>query len=285
MDAWLEFGLSNGVAATLLALAAALATRWCRRPQVVLVLWLLVLAKLLAPPIVDLPGVSLRAYLPQPPIEHELPALEFVVPESESAPSVRELAALYEFSEPPATLPEWDAPVELPIETYLPAADPIDEYATSETDFDPAIAEILPPPTNPPLAVKQRTPRGLAAQILPLAEWLPRAIFTTWIGGSTLWFAVAALRMLRFARLLRRAEPADAALQNEVRELSVRMGLARAPAVRVARRRVPPLVWGIFGRPTILLPAELLESLSDEQRATLLAHELAHVARRVVAMV
>ncbi len=105
-------------------------------------------------------------------------------------------------------------------------------------------------------------------------------MFWTWIGGSALWFTVAALRMLRFARLLRRAEPAHAALQAEVQALSQRMGLARAPAVRVARRRVPPLVWGMSGRPTILLPAELLESLSDEQRATLLAHELAHVARR-----
>ena len=58
------------------------------------------------------------------------------------------------------------------------------------------------------------------------------------------------------------------------------MGLVRVPTVRVVRRRVSPLVWGMTGRATMLLPSQLLHKLTDAERATLLAHELAHLKRR-----
>ena len=61
MSPWFETGISNGVAATGLALVAWLVTRYCRRPRVAFVLWLLVLLKLVAPPLVELPVASLRS--------------------------------------------------------------------------------------------------------------------------------------------------------------------------------------------------------------------------------
>jgi beta-lactamase regulating signal transducer with metallopeptidase domain len=41
-----------------------------------------------------------------------------------------------------------------------------------------------------------------------------------------------------------------------------------------------PLLWAVAGCPRLLLPAGLLSRLDNEQRATLLAHELAHYYRR-----
>ncbi|MEX2114985.1 MAG: M56 family metallopeptidase [Pirellulales bacterium] len=273
--------MSNGVAATLLALAAALVTRWCRRPQVVLVLWLLVLAKLLAPPIVGLPAVSLRAYLPQPALRMLSPPDEADLPLDDWAASMPQL------SETLVPLPEMDAPADVPIEFYvpsnvdlaaLPALEPVDEPVAVDgalaDDEKLSVAEELP------LVALQLPTLGKVVEPSLRYDWLPRAIGWTWLGGSALWFVIAALRIARFARLLRHAEPAGSALTAEVRALSAQMGLARVPDVRLSRRRVPPLVWGMSGRPTLLLPAELLESLSHQQRATLLAHELAHVARR-----
>jgi hypothetical protein len=43
---------------------------------------------------------------------------------------------------------------------------------------------------------------------------------------------------------------------------------------------VSPLLWALAGAPRLLLPAALWERLNDEQRDTLLAHELAHLRRR-----
>ena len=55
MHAWLLLGLSNAVLATGLAIVAAVVTRFVRRPEVAALLWLLVLIKLVSPPLVSIP--------------------------------------------------------------------------------------------------------------------------------------------------------------------------------------------------------------------------------------
>ena len=69
MMAWLEFGLSNALMATALAVVAQVVTRCMRRPQLAFIVWLLVLAKLLVPPLVSVPLPTLR-----PPVEISDPA-------------------------------------------------------------------------------------------------------------------------------------------------------------------------------------------------------------------
>ena len=60
MGTLLEIALSNAVVAALLALAAAAVSALCRRPALAHRLWLLVLLKLVTPPVlpVPLPAVS-----------------------------------------------------------------------------------------------------------------------------------------------------------------------------------------------------------------------------------
>jgi hypothetical protein len=55
MDTFVENIASNAVMATLIALVVAIATRLIRRPEVAYWLWMLVLVKLVTPPIIDLP--------------------------------------------------------------------------------------------------------------------------------------------------------------------------------------------------------------------------------------
>jgi beta-lactamase regulating signal transducer with metallopeptidase domain len=54
MEAWLQIGLSNAVAAIVLAVPATLAGVFGRRPALAHALWLLVLIKLLTPPLVTI---------------------------------------------------------------------------------------------------------------------------------------------------------------------------------------------------------------------------------------
>src|SRR5437868_7137209 len=63
MSTLLYVGLANAACAALLAVPALLATRFCRRPALVHSLWLLVLIKLVTPPIFRPPV----AWLPEPP--------------------------------------------------------------------------------------------------------------------------------------------------------------------------------------------------------------------------
>ena len=51
----LELGLSNLVAAAGLAVLALIAGQWGKRPALTHALWLLVLLKLVTPPVIDLP--------------------------------------------------------------------------------------------------------------------------------------------------------------------------------------------------------------------------------------
>ena len=101
-----------------------------------------------------------------------------------------------------------------------------------------------------------------------------------WLAGSGLWVIVAAWRIARFIRAIRRADDAPAELVEIVEELSGQIGLARSPRVVMAPVRVAPMVWALGGRPCLLVPEALWGRLDREQRAAMLVHELAHLRRR-----
>ncbi|HEY7157556.1 MAG TPA: M56 family metallopeptidase [Gemmataceae bacterium] len=98
MEPLLCIALSNAVAATLLAVVVAAVGRLCRRPAVLHALWLLVLLKLLTPPLVPLP----LAWLPAP--DHSSPAVETDPPTEPNEPIVS-LAATTEEPIAPASEP------------------------------------------------------------------------------------------------------------------------------------------------------------------------------------
>jgi hypothetical protein len=107
----------------------------------------------------------------------------------------------------------------------------------------------------------------------------PAYLVPLWLATSLLWLAWNGLHMGRFRRLLRHTRPAPADLQAEADALARRLGLRRAPPVRLVPGAVPPMVWGVGPAQRLLFPARLLDRVDAEQRASLLLHELAHVRR------
>src|SRR5262249_14358926 len=99
-----------------------------------------------------------------------------------------------------------------------------------------------------------------------------------WFGGGLAWLALVALRVGRFARVLRLADDAPAWFAREVAATAEALGLARSPRVKLIPGAVAPMVWSL-GRAAVYFPAELLRRLSATQRASLVAHELAHLRR------
>lgn len=218
----LEIGLSNAVVASLLALVAFVVTKRMR-PQWALAIWLLVLAKLLMPPLWTVPLASLRAPVP---------------------------------AEEPAEFVSWNQ-AEHPVAFSTEAS-----VMVPEAQFEPLqITE----------AVVESPAKTVSFSALLLAAW----------GVGTLCWSVLAVRRIRgFSTLLKHTRLAPRAMQAEVDLLATQFGLRRAPALRVTRRRIAPLVWAFSRRTKILLPAALLEQLSDEERRALLLHELTHLRRR-----
>jgi bla regulator protein blaR1 len=226
MDLFLRIGLGNAVAATLLAVVAAAVARLARRPALAHGLWLLVLLKLLTPPLWQVP-------VPWPEGDGPLPAA----------------------AEPPPTLPA---------DTTAATATP----AASDEPF--ALPERPAPATPLPSRPAPRAAAGLGKV----------AVCTVWLGGALAWWAVAAVRVRGFRRLLGCADPAAEAVQARARRLAGRVGLSRCPPVHLVRASVSPLLWALAGRAHLLFPAALWGRLTAEERDTLLLHELAHLRRR-----
>jgi beta-lactamase regulating signal transducer with metallopeptidase domain len=106
--------------------------------------------------------------------------------------------------------------------------------------------------------------------IIPLAQWV-------WIVGSLACAAVAAGRVVRFSRALRYATRA-ANLQPRANLLARRLGLRAAPPVWFVPGCVSPMLWSL-GRSRLLLPQGLWDRLDVIERDTILLHELAHWRR------
>jgi beta-lactamase regulating signal transducer with metallopeptidase domain len=249
VDTLLRAGLSNAAAACALALVAAAVGYFCRRPAVRHALWLLVLLKLVTPPLVELPIPRPSAPEPPaavaeapPPAPEELPAL---APEADPDPPAEVVVEVVPVAEPP-----FEAALEIP-----------EPEQPEEPVVPAAVPEPPPAPPSPPFPWQAI---GLAA----------------WAAGSVFWLGLTAWRAGRFARLLCYARPAPDWLRREADRLARRLGLARAPGVWLVPGRVSPMVWAAGWSPLLLLPGQLMDRLDADARRTLLAHELAHLLRR-----
>jgi TonB family protein len=199
METLLTFGLSNALTAAVLAVVAAGIARITRRPALWYALWLVVLLRLLAPPIF---------------------AVDLVIPE-------------------------------LGRDAALPGA-----AAVSVSGGTVSL---------------ERSGVSLSPVTLIAAIWAAGAMVV--IG-----FSIAQSNQLR--QILVAGKRAPAKIGDRVTDLARRLGLRRAPPTIVVEDRVPPMLWAFLGSVRLILPTELLTRLDTNQTDTLLAHELAHLARR-----
>lgn len=111
--------------------------------------------------------------------------------------------------------------------------------------------------------------------------WQPLLIWT-WAAGSLLLAAGHAWRIAGFQHLLRAADVAPTEIQTMADRVGQRLGLRRIPAIRMLPVHLSPMVWSLVGRPRVFLPASLFARLNSEAQEAILAHELAHVRRRII---
>jgi len=104
------------------------------------------------------------------------------------------------------------------------------------------------------------------------------AAAVVWLCGGLAAAFVQLRRLMHFRRWLRHVGPASPWLASEVKELAVLLGV-RPPRLAVLPGLGSPLIWA-GGRARLLWPAGLEEELSLEGCRAVLAHELAHLARR-----
>jgi beta-lactamase regulating signal transducer with metallopeptidase domain len=223
MDTILRIGLSNALLATGLAVLVAGIGCLSRRPALLHGLWLLVLLKLITPPLLGVP----------------IPGL------LDSSEPASEATAISLISDPPLQAPD---PVD-DLEEALPPASPV-EAATVTSTYLPAEANHW-------------------AGVLGLL----------WLGSALAWWGLVGWRLLRFQHLLRHAEMAPPWAQEQARQLAGALHLRRCPVVWLVPAPISPMLLALGVRPRLLVPAALWQRLNEEQRATVLVHELAHLRR------
>ena len=168
----------------------------------------------------------------------------------------------------------WTAPIEIPVLSVQPPATVAAvHHAPARTIFD----------ENAPAKVSRRDPAAASGLRLAtgvangLRQW-PTLAAIGWVLGLAVTVLVGLRRWRVTVKMLRESTLAPGVVQADAVELAARVGLRRAPHVRVSASVETPLVTGLL-RPVVLLPARRLDTLSDEQRRMVICHELAHLKR------
>ncbi len=165
--------------------------------------------------------------------------------------------------------------------------------AAGAWDLGPAAATAPAPAPAAPAAVASvarapaAAPAVAAASSSPATARLRRAAAAWPFAAVVVWFAVAAVLVLRVgalhARLLRRLHGrwtvSGGAIAALFGRLLDRAGGRRPVRLTGSHRLAVPIAWGVR-RPEICLPDRVVQEMSPYHQESILAHELAHVLRR-----
>ena len=237
----LEYALGNALLALPLAALAWTIGRTRRNPSVAHFAWVLVMIRLVMPPIASVPWLSIQ-----------VPVSAAVVVQP-SAPRAADSSA-------------FDSRVaEQPTES---ADDSAIGIATGAATLNEAAVQGSAGLSSEP---------QVAGPIL-VDRW--SALGLVWLAGTALVIAVSAARLLRFQRMLRAASsPADPRVRRLAETAAADLGLPLRAEIVVIPASTVPFVWSCFGRPRIVLPASIVSEMSDDELLLVLTHELAHVRR------
>jgi beta-lactamase regulating signal transducer with metallopeptidase domain len=238
-----------------LAVVAALAGRLRSiGPTVRHLLWLVVLVRLMTPPMVSWPWAVQWGDLNWPLISASVAAVtpEFCADNSVSQPTApfAETARLADLDRSQTTFRTAPAAAERVV----------DESGAADPD-----APVLDGRTVESAATPDRAAR---LTVMLVIGWL---IVTVLLGAGQSW------RIIRFRGRLRTAVPAPEDLVEEAVRIGRYLG-ARAPELLVVPDLGTPLLW-CLGRPRLLLPATLVKELDLDRWRGILTHELAHIRR------
>jgi beta-lactamase regulating signal transducer with metallopeptidase domain len=163
--------------------------------------------------------------------------------------------------------------------SWQPQASPVagkwDIPAVSVTaQPSPAPREVLP--SDGP-AVQPAATAAPRIGTLPRKPSLAELLVSVWLIGVL----VSCVRLVHRRRAVltyigERSATNDAILIGELRDLTSRAGVRNNITLSICDKNVSPLV---LGRTEICLPRAIINRLSEEQRRSILAHEIAHIVR------
>ena len=239
--------VTNGLLAVGLAVAVALVCTQIQRPSIRHLLWVLVLLRLIVPPIFAIDLSQQRDWL------HQLVVERAAVQQAELRFSYR--AQLNVIRK---------------VATQHPGVLPMRTLFTDASEDDLSIVTTASPTASP------FDFRNLARQI-----WFCLAVSLVglWIAGSIACFAYQLVVVFRFSRRVRDHSYKSMIWQRRANKLANRMGLATSPQVRIVREAISPMLWGVGRRAQILLPDRLFDELDHQSQNGLICHELAHYQR------
>lgn len=169
-------------------------------------------------------------------------------------------------------------------------ASPADRQPADSSAMSPALPTAAKPESSPSLlaamweAMQLKDPTAAAATSAESAPAASRAHWATWItsillAGVLLGSAHLAISLLAVRRLIARSQLlTDPVLIEELSALRSRLGITHPVTLCVSREIATPATVGTL-RPVLLLPPNW-QSWSLFERRAVLAHELAHIARR-----
>jgi bla regulator protein blaR1 len=251
---WLvSIGLINAAVASILALIAWGAGRCCRRPALTRLLWIIVLGKLVAPP------------LAKAPVGDWLPAASRWFPET--ATECRNELEIARAEAEPATRG-----------AAVSASEAASFESRDTATIQPGFSPVAEKGRGVPRAGESGGVRGDLLTISPARlVWMAAIVWIAGSMGCLLWLA---FRVWRFRDFLAWAAVADAEASRHVAHLAKNAGLRSSPQVFLVEGAVSPMLWGAGRRAKLLFPAQLIRQLDGEACDSLLLHELAHYARR-----
>ena len=245
-----------------LALAVVLITRALGSrcpPGVHYALWLVVVARLVLPPLPELAiGLTPRAV---------------ATTESSPGPTNPPPPAWWGSDYPGTVTPPSKEESDLAVPPPPPEAGTAPPEPKARRDSSPV--PLLPPASSP---LRDDAPQSPGPAPVGWASWIVGA----WIVGAL----IAAIRLLvregRFRRRLRHAKAATPRVTNALDSAARSLALRRPVRALVTTDVSTPALWGVH-RPTVLLPPDLSRQLDPEELRHVLLHEVAHARRLDVA--
>jgi beta-lactamase regulating signal transducer with metallopeptidase domain len=249
---WTRLAMTHGWQVTVLIVLTAIIVRLFarHRPHLAFVLWLLVLVKCVTPPVWNSPSGVFCWLQPSQTATLSESSPQLGGGEDREQHGLGPSTVVAHFDRSPVPAREWR---ELTAPQFYMATE-----ASVATD-----RAGRPSPTNRVSSI----------------ERILIALSVTWLSGAALIVAIAVFRYLSFRwHLNGHVCVEQPRLTDLVRDLSRRLKVKRKVRLCVSTIRTGPAVIGVF-RPTVLLPAVLVEGPSNEELKPLLAHELIHVRR------
>jgi beta-lactamase regulating signal transducer with metallopeptidase domain len=266
----------NTLTAAVLAAAVALVVRIGRpSPAVRHALWLIVLVKLLLPPLVnwpwsffDLRGNLLALVWPQR--ETQVDGLPTAPDERLLAEQADENARLAAAARD-ALLSYGKQPAREPPKTLVATAAGIGTDAATAQLASPLSEEASDALPAAPLQPETAGPSLIWERACQLALY-------GWLAGTAALIVLQVVRIRRFQALLARARPPSLELTQLIARMVQRLGV-RPVRCLVVPGIVSPALW-CLGRPVLVWPADLPDRLPSRSWPSVIAHELAHLRRR-----